>query len=412
MDRYMVRQAIKDLDNNIFGYEVLFQSEKGVMYGEDDGNAAANAIIDFLEQNGKKVFEDKIAFITFVPSLLFKSIPKIFDENKIVIQIDDDVLVHPQSYDVLAKYKEQNYIIGVKDFQFAQRYFAILALVDFIRLDFGNLEEAVASYDNIIKTAKGFGKKCIAYQVDSRESYELARKMGVDYFSGTYLEEKISEKVNRIDYIKSNFFMLVVEITKEEPDLAKIEAIISRDVTLTYSLLKLVNSAYFALRHRTTTIMQALVILGLNGLKQWIYLLSFKQGEERVSEDLVKTSFMRANFCSELLSYTDKTTISKPEAYLMGMFSTLGVIVGAPLEELIAEIHISEEVKEALLHKAGPCGLLYDLVLSYEKANWKQINKFAEQLGIPKDKISQIYFNCIETVNSAWTAFTTVFDSD
>ncbi|MCL1982475.1 MAG: HDOD domain-containing protein [Clostridiales bacterium] len=412
MDRYVVRQAIKDLDNNIFGYEVLFQSEKSEMYGDDDGNAAANAIIDFLEQNGKRMFEDKIAFITFVPSLLFKSIPKIFDENKIVIQIDDDVLIHPQSYDVLKKYKEQNYIIGVKDFQFATRYFTILGLVDYIRLDFGNLEEAKISYENIIKTAKGFRKKCIAYGVDSKESYELAKEYGVDYFSGSYLEEKISEKVNKIDYIKSNFFMLVVEITKEEPDLAKIETIISRDVTLTYSLLKLVNSAYFALRNRTTTILQALVILGINGLKQWIYLLSFKRGEERVNEDLVKTSFLRANFCSELLSYTNKTSISKPEAYLMGMFSTLGVIVGAPLEELIAEIHISEEVKEALLHKTGPCGSLFNLVLSYEKANWKQINKYAEELGVPKDKISQIYFNCVETVNSTWTAFTTAFGNN
>jgi EAL and modified HD-GYP domain-containing signal transduction protein len=43
--------------------------------------------------------------------------------------------------------------------------------------------------------------------------------------------------------------------------------------------------------------------------------------------------------------------------------------------------------------------------LSYEKADWKKINEYAEQLRVPKDRIAQIYFNCIEVVNSTWEAF-------
>ena len=412
MDKYVVRQAIKDLDNNITGYELLFESEQDQDYSGEKGVAAANAIISFLEHNGKKMSEDKTAFITFGPSLLFKGIPKIFDVNKIVIQIDDSVLVNPQSYDVLIKYKEQNYMIAINDFQFAPRYFSILGVVDYIRLDFSNVSEAKLSYENIIKTAKGFGKRCIAYGVDSEEAYGLALKMKVDYLEGTYLSERLTEKVRKADYIDSNFFQLVVAITKDEPEFDEIEAIISRDVTLAYSLLKLVNSAYFALRNKTSSIMQALVVLGINGLKQWIYLLSFRQGEENLREDLVKVSFLRANFCSELITYTGITGITKSEAYLMGMFSTLGILMGTPLEELLSEIHISDMVKEALLHKTGPCDPLFELVLSYEKADWKKISEYAGQLNIPKDKISQIYFDCVELVNETWSAFITSKVSD
>ena len=314
-------------------------------------------------------------------------------------------MAHLRSYDVLMKYKEQNYRIAINDFQFVPRYFSILSVADYVRLDFSNIGEAKISYDNIIKTAKGFQKECIAYGVDSKESYDLARKLKVDYFEGTYLSEIITEKVKKVDFINSNFFRLVVEVTKEEPDFSEIEAIVSRDVALAYSLLKLVNSAYFMLRNRTSSIMQALVILGINGLKQWIYLLSFRQGEENLREDLIKTSFLRANFCSELLDYTGINEISKGEAYLMGMFSTLGILIGAPLEEALAEIRIPDAIKDALLHKEGRCGLLYELVLSYEKADWNGINEYAERLHIQKGAISKIYFECVELVNETWAAF-------
>ena len=405
MDKYVVRQAIKDLNHHIIGYELLFENEADGAQAEDSGKAAARAIINFLEQSGRTMFEDKVAFITFVPNLLLKSIPKIFDETKIVIQIDDSVLASPTSYDALMKFKERNYRIAIKDFQFAPRFFAVLGIADFIGLNFGNLAEAKLSYDNIIKTAKGFNKKCLAYGVDNKEAYSLAVRLGVDYFEGTYLDGKITEKVSKAEYINSNFFRLVVEITKEDPSYDELEAIISRDVALTFSLLRLVNSAFFALRQRATSIMQALVILGVSGLKQWIYLLSFKQEQGDMREDLMMASFLRANFCSELLPCTDILEISKSEAYLMGMFSTLDVLMGAPLEDLLADIMIAEEVKAALLHNEGKCGLLYNLVLSYEKADWKKINEYAEQLRVPKDRIAQIYFNCIEVVNSTWEAF-------
>lgn len=408
MDKYVVRQAIKDLNHNIIGYEVMFHNET-IDATEEGGKAAARAIIDILEQSGKTVFEDKIAFITFVPNLLLKSIPKIFDASKIVMQIEDSVLVNPASYDALMKFKEHNYKIAIKDFQFAPRYFAVLGIADFIGLNFRDIAEAKLSYDNIIKTAKGFKKECIAYGVDTKESYDLAVKMGVDYLEGTYLDEKITDKVNKADFINSNFFRLVVEITKENPNFDELEAIISRDVALTFSLMRLVNSAFFALRQRATSIMQALLILGLNGLKQWVYLLSFKQEQGDMREDLMMASFLRANFCSELYPYTGISEITKSEAYLMGMFSTLGILMGAPLEELLADIMIADEVKAALLHNEGKCGLLYNLVLSYEKADWKEINEYTEQLKIPKDRISQVYFNCIEVVNQTWEAFITVY---
>jgi hypothetical protein len=75
--------------------------------------------------------------------------------------------------------------------------------------------------------------------------------------------------------------------------------------------------------------------------------------------------------------------ISVAEGYLLGMFSTLHHMIDAPQEEILAEVPVADEIKEALLNRTGRCGTLYNLILSYEAADWDAINRYAAELGIP-----------------------------
>ena len=118
-------------------------------------------------------------------------------------------------------------------------------------------------------------------------------------------------------YLQSNFFRLMVAVTRDEPDVEEIEQIISVDATLTYGLLKMANSCYFALRHKVATVRQAIMTMGLRELKQWVYLLSASNAENQMeegAEEFLRLSFMRASFCSNLMNYAKDMPISKPEA--------------------------------------------------------------------------------------------------
>ena len=119
-------------------------------------------------------------------------------------------------------------------------------------------------------------------------------------------------------------------------------------------------------------------------------------------EEFLKLSFTRANLCTELMNYTKAVPISKGEAYLMGMFSTLEYLIDAPMSEILREMPVAEEVKTALLTREGPSGMLYDLVLSYENADWDRVNQLSEQLGIPPQLLTTLYFSCMETANQVW----------
>lgn len=408
MDSYIVRQALVNEKQESFGYEILY-TDNSLRAEHTDDASAANAIENFLSSMDSERFLDgKIAFLTFTPNLLEKGIPKMFKTNKLVIQIEDSLITNPLSQNLITKYKQSGYKTAVVDFEFAPRFFGILDIVDYIKVNFSGDPSSV---ENIVKIGKSFGKKVIAYNVETQEAYDRARELGCTYYQGTFVSEKMPTTVKKVNYLQSNFFLLMVAVTKDEPDIDEIENIISRDVSLTFSLLRLVNSAYFALRNKARSVKQALVILGLGQLKQWIYLLSFKQDDGSMPDELIKISFLRATFASELLEYAQDMNISRSEAYLLGMFSTLGKLMRVPLEDALEQLPISDEIKLALLKKEGRPGFLYKLILSYEKADWKTMSSCAAELGIPQSVIAQKYFECVESVNNIWNGLTQVDNS-
>lgn len=407
MNRYIVRQPVKDAEDNVVGYEILYDNGHETMNHQGVSDyAAADAIYNFLNDNSDKLFRNSVNFMTFTPTLLFKNTPKLFDRKRLVVQIEDNVIVHPMATRIVQRYQSEGYRIAVNDFQFNTRYFSMMDYVDFIKLNIANNTEAWLQ--NMVEVAHSMHKKCIATGINSQEIYDIAHRIGADYFQGSYVAERVRTKVHKASYLQSNFFQLVVEVTKDEPDIDQIEDLISRDASLTYALLRMANSVYYASRTHASSVRQALVTVGLGQLKQWVYLMSCaQQGEDLAdSEEFLRLSFLRANFCAELAGYSNVLQISKSEAYLLGMFSTLNYLIDVPLEEALAEIPIADEVKLALLKREGTAGILYSLVLSYEKADWATMTDLASQLEIPTEVLTTVYFDCVDAVNSIWESLT------
>lgn len=407
MDRCVVRQPIKEMKTEkVVGYELLFQGGSDSFYDETE-TSVADTISGFLLNNSSKITSDKPVFITFTPSLLFRNTPKMFEKDKVIIQIEDNLIIHPLSMPIIKRYCNEGYALAINDFQFSPKYFSILEYASYIRISVSGKSEQTSSkernsLDNIVKMAQGFGKKCIATGVDSPEEHEFAVKLGVDFLEGNYVARSLVSKVEKVQYMQGNFFQLVVAVSKDEPDMAEIEDIVSRDAGLTFALLKLVNSAFFALRRRTASIRQALVTLGIGQLRQWVYMLSFNQEGDESSEEILKLSFLRAKFASDLSEKVRNCSLTKNDAYMMGMFSTLEYMVNASPEEILSEIPVNQEIKDALLKKEGVGGTIYQLILTYEKADWKESRGLAEALDVPTKILAQMYINCVEEVNAIW----------
>ena len=408
-NKYIVRYPIKDTANRVIGYEILYHGEN-TLYGDMDSAsgtkvnefAVADTIYSFLTQNSERV-KGSLNFMTFTTTLLMKKVPRLFSTEDLVIQIDDSVLIHPLAMHFVQMYKKEGYRIAVNDFQFIQRYLTLIDDIDYIKLNFQSMSEL--SLRNIIDLAARMGKHVIACGLDTEELYDKAAELGVSEFEGEAVADKMASELYDSSYLQSSFFQLLTAVSKEEPDFAEIERIISMDATLTYALLRLANTVQFATRNRTTTVHQAVMNLGISQLQQWIYLLCASNSKGEVDpffEEFLKLSFMRANFCTALLARTNKVPLSKNDAYLMGMFSTLEYLIDAPMEEILSQIPIAEEVKAALLRWSGPAGALYALILSYESADWEKVSKLCELLGIPPNILTTLYFECMEQAEEVW----------
>ena len=403
--KYIVRQPIKDLQGKILGYEIRYAGEDKAYDGGERGNdfAAADMIYSFLTQNAGKALKDGVNFMTFTTNLLMKQAPRLFTPGDLVIQVDDSVIIHPLALSFVERYAQNGYKVAVNEFQFSPRYISLLDKFDYIKINFKTTSDSAIR--SIVEMAHGMGKKCVATCVDDEDLYQKTFVMEVDAMEGRYVAEQMFTAVHSSGYLQSNFFRLMVAITKDEPNVEEIEQIISMDATLTYSLLRIVNSAYFALRNRATDVHQAIVALGLSQLRQWIYLLGTAdaQGELDASqEEMLKLSLTRATFASELMKYAKDMPISRNDAYLMGMFSTLTYLIAAPMEEILADIPVAQPVKDALINHEGRCGVLYDLVINYGRADWAAIGEQAKELGLPEDQLADIYFRCVEEVNRIW----------
>ena len=367
MDSCVVRQAIKNLETDtIIGYELLIQEDKDSLYNPSSDSIAANAMVSFFSENSKRIFKEKKTFIS--------------------------------------KSRDEGYHFAINDFQFTPKYFSMLEYVDYIKVDISRKmgDTDRRSIVNVVEMAHGFQKEFIATGVNSKEVYDYAKKLGVDYVEGNYISGAMMTKTSKVDFMQGNLYQLIIEITKDEPDIEVLEEIVTRDASLTYALLKMANSAYFAVRNETTSVRQAMVRVGISQLKQWIYLLSFEENEDNSSEEMLKTSFMRANFASALVKKLRKFEITASDAYLLGMFSTLEYMIDAPLEEILYEIPVVEEVKAALISQEGKAGRLYELILHYERAEWNEIKVIAEELGLRVNEMAQIYMECVEEVNDIW----------
>ena len=418
-NKYIVRQPIKNTSSQVIGYEILYHGENQMYGSEDLGGsstagrapsnefAVADTIYSFLTQNTDKTLKGSLNFMTFTTTLLLKKVPRLFKPSDLVIQIEDSVIIHPLAMHVVQKYKREGYQVAVNEFQFAPRYLAMIDDIDYIKLNFQTTSDV--SIRNVIEISSGMGKRCIATGIDDAALYQKAVSAGVYALEGAFVAGRLASPTHESGYLKSNFFRLMAAVTRDEPDLDEIERIISSDAALTYALLRVANSAQFVTRNRTTSVKQAITKMGVGQLKQWVYLLGAGNSSGTLDpsyEEFLKLSLIRAEFCSELMKYTRLVPLSKGEAYLMGMFSTLPSLINAPMQEILAELPVADDIKRALINRDGPCGALYQLVLSYENADWAKVNELAAQLQIPPNILTSLYFSCAEEADTLWIQMT------
>src|SRR5262249_35502555 len=89
----------------------------------------------------------------------------------------------------------------------------------------------------------------------------------------------------------------------------------------------------------------------------------------------------------------------RPEkAFLTGLFSFLDALIDKPLQEALAEIHLSPGISTTLLGVAGeddPLNIVYQLARCYEIADWEAVRKQSAKLGAAAQQVREAYLEAV-----------------
>ena len=183
----------------------------------------------------------------------------------------------------------------------------------------------------------------------------------------------------------------LVQLVSNDGDTHEIEALLRRDPTLSYHLLKLVNSLGMGSSRRVSSFAQAILILGRQQLRRWLNLMLFsaREGDLRSPMLLAKVA-VRAHALELLARSTGLGKAQQEQAFMVGMFSLLGVLFGMPLAEVLAPLTIGEAAQAALLDKQGELGELLALVEAAERGDFAAVAGRLEALQLDAAEFNRV----------------------
>ncbi len=228
------------------------------------------------------------------------------------------------------------------------------------------------------------------------EEYEYAKRLGCTFTQGYYFARPTIMTKSSVAPLTVNFMQVMQLVSQEEPEISDIVEVISRDTAMCQRLLRLINSVYFGVRNRVSSINQALVILGLDYLREWVYLMGMQRITRNDNVEMMRLSLLMAKFCRKLSLMIPDAKKDADAFYLMGLLSMLDHCGASNLERTLQDFPLTDEIKNGLLGRGGVYSDVYNLAYSYEKGNWENVDRIALLYNLDKSRISDAFVQCVK----------------
>lgn len=395
MDAFIGRQPIFDTHQQVFGYELLFRSGMNNVFTHTDPDQATSKVISdsFFLLGIPTLTGGKRAFINIPRDFLLNEYVYLIPKESMVVEILETVEPDPEIIAACDKLKQAGYLLAVDDFIYDDKYKPLLNLVDFVKIDF--LATKGEGRKALIEQYASSGIRFLAEKVETPQEHREALDLGYSYFQGYFFCKPTIISGKDIPAYKLHYLRILQVINRPEVDFKKLGEIIKNEISLSFKLLRYINSAYFGLRNKINSIMQALALLGEKEIKKWVSLIALANMGQDQPEELVIQALIRAKFC-ESLAPSIGLIQRADNLFLMGMFSLIDTILSRPLAEILKEIPIADEVKDALLGKQNRLRDVYEFVLVCEKGDWEKLPEQTARLGIQEARAYQLYLDALK----------------
>jgi EAL and modified HD-GYP domain-containing signal transduction protein len=400
--RFVARQPIFDRREQVYGYELLFRSGLENRYTASDGDAAARDVADSILTIGAKTLTaGRKAFLNCTRHFLVNEYATLLSKEETVIEILETVEPDAEVLAACRRLKDLGYVIALDDFVYSEKFQPFVELADIIKVDFklsglDDRQQAVAKFAPL-------GIQLLAEKVETRAEFAEARDSGYVYFQGYFFCKPQIVPSRHIPAFKLHYLRILQAISKPELDRNEIVALIDREVSLCYKLLRLVNSALFGFMRDIGSTRHALELLGDRALAKWATVAAVLGIAGNEPSELVLTALTRG-WCCELLAANLGTRQDEQCMFLLGVFSLMEAMLGLPISEIVAEIALPDTVRAALLGRPNRYREILDLVKAVEAGSWSEVSKFALGLRLDESQLSAAYLEAVDWAQKVFQA--------
>lgn len=405
MDICIARQPIFSIHKKIFAYELLFRGEDGKCPDRKTGDRATTSLLSstFLTEGIERITGSKPCFVNFTEKLLLQKIATAFPQTRLVVEILENVEPTSKIISACLELKEQGYLLALDDFLYHPRFDPLLEISDIVKVDF--VQSPVDSLPKMLRQLGRFAHlKLLAEKVESYDEFEKAAKLGFDYFQGYFFSKPETICLQELSSVKVNLLRLLAEVTQKKTTLARVEAIVSADVALTYKLLRYLNSAHFYLLEKVESVARAIAFLGAKRFRQFVLLALISELATEKPEELVRLAVVRAKFCELLVAETKGQTVAG-ELFLVGLFSLIDAMLDKTMKSLMAQMPLSDEVKNALVFRTGPYAAVLEGVEQYEQGETEKCLTLLCEAGLPDSLPGPAYIESLKYGDDLLAAF-------
>ena len=383
------RQPILDRQGRIQAYELLFRPAEPIGDGEFDGNyATANVIANALtEFQFDEVVGPHKAFINFTDELLLNETALLLPKERVVIEILENVRVTKPLIKAAARLADEGYHLALDDFVFEPAWEPLIVLAGTVKLDVLALQRS--ELESYVGKLRRYDVRLLAEKVEDAEQHEWLMDLGFDLFQGYYYAKPNVVSRTKIPQNHLAVVRLLAALNKPSSSIEEIEQLVSEDVSLSYRLLRYINSAFVALPQKVDSIRRAVIYFGLEMLRHWASLLVMASVEDK-PKVLMENALVRARMCEGLAEA--KGLQDAPSYFTVGLFSILDSLLDTPMETILEPLPLSPEITDALVSGAGRYGAALRCVRAYEDCEWTNV----EFEDLDRETIGKIYLDSIE----------------
>jgi EAL and modified HD-GYP domain-containing signal transduction protein len=370
--RYVARQPILNLQGRVHGYELLFRNAPETVFHRDS-DTAARTMLDNAVIFGLEMFTNGLpAFVSCTTEALTEQLVHVLAPKKTVLAIPSSLEQTVALVDACRELKDQGFRLALDDFNSRTSLKPLVNLADYIRVDFTRLNAEERQHLRRMNCAS---IARVAKKVDTQEDYREACAEGFTLFQGNYFCHPVLLKKHKVPASRLFHFEIVKLLHHDPIDVRKVSQLVMRDASLTFRLLRLVNSPVCAIQQEVRSIEAAILVIGEETFRRIVSLAVLSEINADQPPEILQMALLRARFCELTASLF---ALDAAEQYLLGLLSLVPAMLCLPMEELIPSLPLRDQICEALQGTMNLERSPLAWLESHERGDWEACDAIVE----------------------------------